>query len=181
MNQNRFRIIPRRSLGFAALWLVLATVTGCGYQVGAPFNPEIRSVYVPVFKSISSRRFLEYELTEAVQNQIKQRAHMRLVKEEEADTKLSGRIIDMRKTALGQTENSDARELQMNLQVEVTWEDLRTGKILAQQRVPLPAEMVQLAAQAEFAPEVGQSLATADQTVIKRLAQNIVDMMEMPW
>jgi hypothetical protein len=41
--------------------------------------------------------------------------------------------------------------------------------------------MLQLAAQAEFAPEVGQSLATGDQTAIDRLARNIVDMMEKPW
>ena len=73
------------------------------------------------------------------------------------------------------------RELQVNLQVEVTWEDVRTGKILQQQRVALPPELLQLAAQAEFAPEVGQSLATADQTAIDRLARNIVDMMEVPW
>ncbi|MBI3863589.1 MAG: hypothetical protein HY290_16990 [Planctomycetia bacterium] len=160
---------------------MFVSAAGCGYQIGAPFSPEIRSVHVPIFKSNSNRRFIEYQLTEAVNKQIQQRSHMRLVKEEEADTRLTGRIIDMRKSALGQTQNSDARELQFNLLVEVTWEDLRTGKILAQQRVPLPPEMLQLAAQAEAAPEVGQSLATADQTVIDRLARNIVDMMESPW
>jgi hypothetical protein len=161
-----------------ALWLSSA---GCGYTVGAPFSQEIRSVHVPIFKSGSNRRFIEYQLTEAVQKQIQQRTHFRLSKEPDADTRLSGRIVDLRKTALGQTKNSDARELQLNLMVEVTWEDLRTGSIIGQQRVPLPPEMLQLAAQAEFAPEVGQSLATADQTVIDRLARNIVDMMEMPW
>lgn len=161
--------------------LLVALATGCGYQVGAPFSPEIRSVHVPIFKSNSNRRFIEYQLTESVQKQIQQRSHMRLVKEDEADTRLTGRIIDLRKSALGQTQFSDARELQVNLLVEVTWEDLRTGKILAQQRVPLPPEMLQLAAQAEYAPEVGQSLATGDQTVIDRLARNIVDMMESPW
>jgi hypothetical protein len=159
----------------------MAFIAGCGYHVGAPFSPEIRSVHVPIFKSNSSRRFLEYQLTESVQKQIQQRTHMRLVNEEDADTRLTGRIIDLRKAALGQTENSDARELQVNLQVEVTWEDLRTGEILKQQRVPLPPEMLQLAAQAEYAPEVGQSLATGDQTVIDRLARNIVDMMETAW
>ena len=163
------------------LWLALLTTSGCGYTVGAPFSPEIRSVHVPIFNSGSNRRFLEYQLTEAVQKQIQQRSHFRLVKEDEADTRLTGRIIDLRKSALGQTRNSDARELQVNLLVEVTWEDVRTGKILRQQRVPLPPEMLQLAAQAEFAPEVGQSLATADQTAINRLARNIVDMMETPW
>lgn len=175
------RTHENRSLCRGALILLLVLTAGCGYQVGAPFSPEIRSVHVPIFKSNSNRRFIEYELTEAVQKQIQQRSHMRLVKEEDADTRLTGRIIDLKKSALGQTQNSDARELQINLQVEMTWEDLRTGKILAQQRVPLPPEMMVLAAQAEFAPEVGQSLATADQTVIDRLARNIVDMMETPW
>ena len=158
-----------------------ALVAGCGYSVGAPFSQEIRSIHVPTFTSNTNRRFLEYQLTEAVQKQIQQRSHFRLVKESEADTRLTGRIVDARKNALGQTRNSDARELQLNLHVEVTWEDLRTGKILAQQQIPITPEAVQLAAQSEFAPEVGQSLATGTREVVDRLARNIVDMMESPW
>ena len=171
----------RRQIACFGLFLALIASAGCGYNIGAPFSPEIRSVHVPVFNSGSNRRFLEFQLTEAVQKQIQQRSHFRLVKEADADTRLTGRIINLGKTALGQTRNSDARELQVNLQVEVTWEDIRTGKILQQQRVALPPELLQLASQAEFAPEVGQSLATADQTAIDRLARNIVDMMEVPW
>ncbi len=171
----------RRMLARFGLFLGLIASAGCGYNIGAPFSPEIRSVHVPVFNSGSNRRFLEYQLTEAVHKQIQQRSHFRLVKESEADTRLTGRIINLGKTALGQTRNSDARELQVNLQVEVTWVDRRTGKILQQQRVALPPERLQLASQAEFAPEIGQSLATADQTAIDRLARNIVDMMEVPW
>ena len=41
--------------------------------------------------------------------------------------------------------------------------------------------MVPLVGRAGFAPEVGQSLATANQQVVNDLAQQIVDMMEMPW
>jgi len=160
----------------------LASAGCAGYNVGAPFSQEIQSVYVPVFASGSNRRFLEYQLTEAVQTQIQQRTPYRLLKEESgADTRLTGKLIDLRKTALGQTRNSDARELQVNLAIQVTWEDLRTGKILTQQRVPLTPEMLQLATQAEFAAEVGQSLATADQTAIDRMARTIVDMMEVGW
>jgi hypothetical protein len=178
MPDNTFE---KRLAACIGLWLALSASCGCGYTVGAPFSREISSVHVPIFNSGSNRRFLEYQLTEAVQKQVQQRSHFRLVKEDEADTILTGRIIDLRKSALGQTRNSDARELQVNLLVEVTWEDTRSGKILRQQRVPLPPEMLQLAAQAEFAPEVGQSLATGDQTAINRLARNIVDMMEEPW
>jgi hypothetical protein len=170
-----------RCLGRAALFVSLLSAAGCGYSSGAPFSRDVQSVHVPIFKSASNRRFIEYQLTEAVQKQIQQRSPYRLVNEQDADTRLSGRIIDLRKSILGQTQFADPRELQVNLMVEVTWEDLRTGKILAEQRVPLPPEMLQLAAQGEFAPEIGQSLATADQTVIDRMARNIVDMMEMPW
>jgi Lipopolysaccharide-assembly len=169
--------IVRCAYGFLAA-LVL---TGCGYQMGAPFNSEVRSIYVPVFTSSSNRRGLEFQLTEAVQKQIQQRTHFQLVTEAQADTKLSGRIVDVQKSVLGQTGNSDPRELQVNLQVEVTWEDLRTGKILRQEQIPIAPETMRLAAQAELAPEVGQSLATAKREVIDRLARNIVDMMETPW
>lgn len=164
-----------------AIALCLLALCGCGYTVGSPYKAEIRSVYVPIFTSSSNRRWLEYQLTESVQKQIQSRTHFRLADEGEADTKLSGRIIDATKRTLGMTGNSDPRELQMNLMVEVTWEDTRTGEILRQERVPISAESLQLAAQAELAPEVGQSLASATREVVDRLARNIVDMMEAPW
>jgi len=63
----------------------------------------------------------------------------------------------------------------------VTWEDTRTGRILSQQEVPISADVVQLVSQASFAPEVGQSLATATQTATDSLANQIVQLMESPW
>lgn len=157
------------------------TAAGCGYSVGSPYRAEIRTVYVPTFTSGSNRRWLEYQLTEAVQKQIQSRTHFRLATEAEADTKLIGRIVDANKRVLGQTNNSDPRELQMNLQVEVTWEDARTGEILRQENIPINPDMVRLAAQSELAPEIGQSMATATREVVDRLARNIVDMMEAGW
>src|SRR5437879_12832103 len=104
-----------------SLAIALLMSGGCGYTVGAPFSPEIRSVHVPIFNSGSNRRFLEFQLTEAVQKQIQQRSHFRLVKEDEADTQLTGRIIDLRKSALGQTRNSDARKIPVYRLGEVRW------------------------------------------------------------
>lgn len=176
----------RRRMAMAVCFLAAAGIAafslpGCGYTVGSPFSQEIRSVYVPAFTNLSNRRGIEYQLTEAVQKQIQQRSHFRLVKEPQADTKLTGRIVDYRKSVLGNTRNSDPRELQMNLHAEVIWEDLRTGQILAQQRIPITPEMVHLTAQSEFAPEVGQSMATANNDAVSRLARDIVNMMEAPW
>lgn len=176
--QARVTCGHRFALAALAICLLLP---GCGYLVGSPYSAEIRSVYVPIFESASNRRGLEFQLTEAVQKQIQMRTPFRLVLEPEADTRLKGRLVSAEKSVLGVNGLSDARELQLNLVVEVTWEDLRTGKILAQQRVPISPDVIVQTSQASFAPEVGQSLATANQQAVDSLARNIVDMMESPW
>jgi len=163
-----------------ALFATAAT-PGCGYLVGSPYGPEVRSIYVPTFTSVTFRRGIEYQLTEAVQKQIQMRTPYRLVQEGDADTRLTGKIVSADKALLGATGFSDARELQLNLAVEITWEDLRTGEILRQQKVPLSPDVIRMTSQSEFAPEVGQSLATAERTAVDRLARTIVDMMETPW
>jgi hypothetical protein len=154
---------------------------GCGYHMGAPFSPEIRSIHVPTFSSTVNRRGLEFQLTEAVQTQIKNRTHFKLVHEPQADTRLIGKLVRADKNVLGGTQFSDVREAQMNFVVEIKWEDLRTGAVLSEQRIPLAPDIVRQVATGEFAPEVGQSLATAEQRAIDQLARDIVDKMEVPW
>jgi hypothetical protein len=154
--------------------------TGCGYRMGHGFESKIQSVYIPIFTSKSDRRGLEFQLTEAVQREIQDRTPFRIVDEPAADTKLVGKIVSTRKRVLGETRYDDPRELQMTLAVEVRWENLRTGEILAEKRVPISERDVQLIQNSEFAPEVGQSLATAYQQLVDGMARDIVDMMEAP-
>lgn len=170
-----------RGICLCAATLCSLTIAGCGYTLGSPYAAEIRSVHVPAFTTSANRRGVEYQLTEAVQKQIQQRSHFRLVKESDADTRLTGRIVDVTKRMLSQTGVSDPRQLELNVQVQVTWEDLRTGEILRQQNIPITTDMLTLAAQGDFAPEIGQSLATGTNDAVNRLARNIVDMMEAPW
>jgi hypothetical protein len=173
----------RLATSAAALLLAPAMmlVTGCGYMVGAPYEGDVRTVHVPTFTSDSFRRGLEFQLTEAVQKHIQSRTPFRLAKEPYADTRLTGNIALIRKSPLGESAFDDVRELQVSFAVEVTWEDLRTGQLLTQQQIPIAPEVVHLVSEAEFAPEVGQSLATANQQAIDRMARRIVEMMEMPW
>lgn len=173
--------LAARSLCLVALLGCLALLsTGCGYRMGNGFEPEIQSVYVPIFKSQSDRRGLEFQLTEAVQKEIQLRTPFRVVDQPSADTQLIGKIVNTRKRVLGETKNDDPRELQMSLTVEVRWENLKTGEVLAEKRVPISQNEIQLIQNAEFAPEVGQSLATAYQQVMDRMAREIVDLMEAP-
>lgn len=168
------------SVAFPVILLSAVLASGCGYMVGGGFDYQVQTVAVPIFKSEVNRRGLEYMLTEAVQKEIQTRSHFRLAHTNEADTVLHGRIIDSRKDVLGETSFDDPRELQNALVVEIRWEDRRTGQ-LHTQHLPIRELSRHLNAQAEFAPEVGQSYATATNAVVRELATKIVDMMETPW
>ena len=172
-------MLSRRALLASCVSTTLSGLAGCGYMVGGSFDMQVRSVEVPMFETKSFRRGIEVQLTEAVQKQIQLRTPFRVVKCD-ADTRLSGRVIDLRKSVLGETRQDDPRELQVNLVVEVIWEDLRAGRILAEQQVPIGPELLSLRSQAEFAPEVGQSLATATQKSVEQLARQITNLLETP-
>ncbi|MBW3542079.1 MAG: hypothetical protein KY476_17555 [Planctomycetes bacterium] len=163
-----------------ALLATASGLTGCGYLIGSPHPPEIRTVSVPIATNETFRRGVEFQLTEAVHEQIQSTTHMRLGRDAEADARLTMQIIDVRKDVLGETAFDDARELQLSYAVVATLEDLRTGAV-HREEIAIPAATAQFLSTAAFAPEVGQSLATARQRVIDDLARQIVNRMEVPW
>jgi hypothetical protein len=127
------------------------------------------------------RRSLEIQLTEAIQRQVQTQTPLRLASCGDADTKLSGRIVSSQKHTLGRSSFDEARQLETDLRIEVTWVDQRTGELLKQQEVELAPDVVHLMSDGTFAPEVGQSLATAYQVALDNMAREIVQMMEAPW
>jgi len=173
----------RRLVGQCLAWCaaVMLAAPGCGYLVGPSHDLQITTIEVPTFENDTFRRGLEQTLTEAVQKEIQERTVMRLVRGPGAQTRLKGRIVDVRKSLLGENRFDDGRELQLSLVVEVTWEDLRNGQVISQQSIPVDADAVSLYSQADFAPEVGHSMATAVQQATQQTARRIVDMMDAPW
>lgn len=160
---------------------LLIFAPGCGYTVGNNFTRDIKTVAVPIFENDTNRRGLQFQLTEAVQSEITKRTPYRLAKGLDADTRLTGRITSVKKNVLGETRFDDPRELQMTMMVEVRWEDMRTGQVLAQQEIPLSPDAIPMTSQSEMAPEVGQSLATAMDESMQQMARKIVQLMEIPW
>lgn len=168
-------------VGVLSLMLLSVLVSGCGYTVGAPYASDVRTVHVPTFQCSDFRRGYELQLTEAVQKQIQLRTPFRLAKEPGADTRLTGRIVSIDKRVPNQTRGDDPRELELSIGVEVKWEDLRTGQVINQQTIPMAGNVAQVLGTTSFAPEAGQSLATATQESVNQLARQIVGLMEIPW
>lgn len=160
-------------------------LSGCaGWQVGnrTLYRQDIRTVYVPPVDSGSFRRHLGERLTEALVREIEKRSSFKVVADPDADSTLRCSIITESKTVISETRFDDPRDLDVNFFVQVSWTD-RRGDLIggAPGNVALPPIVVNVGESANFVPEGGQSLATAQQEAFQRLAQQIVGMMEAPW
>jgi hypothetical protein len=170
--RSRQRAARRRRPGTGVILLILlAAFAGCqGYQVGNStlYRTDIRTVHVPVFRSNSLRPDLGEWLTEAVVKEIELRTPYKVVHDPLSDSILTGRIVLDRKQVKSENINDEPRTLEYEPTVNVTWIDSR-GCILMQSTIQLDAG---------FVPEAGQSITSAQQSVMRRLAAQIVSQME---
>jgi hypothetical protein len=173
----------------AATWSCLTAVmallvAGCaGYQLGSKtlYRPNIRSVHVPMFQSDSFRRNLGEQLTEAVCKQIEKVTPYKVVNSAQADTILNGRIVDVRKHVMAEDALDQPRNIEVRYVVQISWLDRQGQNLIRHAEIPLPDPMLNIGQAANFVPESGQSLVTAQQELVRKLARQIVSQMEMPW
>jgi hypothetical protein len=174
--------------------------TVLGYTTRPNYDTSIRTVRVPIFKNLtmrdSTREGIEFQLTQAVVREIGLKTTYRVVAAGcDADTELEGTIVSFVKNVINRNQQNEIREAQTTITVEIIWRDLRTGDILSQPRphqdpIPVlsdqppptqPKGGVTVTSDAWFVPELGQSITTARQDNINKLAVKIVQMMEKPW
>lgn len=181
---DRFAQRPGIALATAALLVVGAVASGCGrYMIGnrSLYPADIQTVYVPMFDSTSFRRNLGERLTEAVVKEIELKTPYKVVGPGNADSVLTGRIINETKGVVVEAPTDEPRYLQVNLRVEVNWTDRRGAMLRQTQPIPVPGALLQIDQTTSLTPEVGQSISTAQQQAIQRLAEQIVSLMEAPW
>lgn len=163
----------------AALPLVL--MTGCAaYQLGNDglFSPDIQTVYVPVFQSDVFRRTLAEWLTEAVVKEIEFRSPYKVVHTPDADSVLYGRVTYENKRILAEDRNDNPRDVEFTMSAQIRWVDRAGNVVLRNATVPID---LSLSSGADFVPEGGQSLTSAEQQVIRETARQIVSQMESGW
>jgi hypothetical protein len=170
-------------LRFELSSVLLLMLSGCaGYQVGAGslYAPDVTTVYVPMIESDSYRRDLGERLTEAVIKEIELKTPYKVVGTPDADSVLSARLISDTRHMLAENAFDDPRVSESQMRAEVTWLNRRRLPI-ATQMIACEPELVLINQTSTMIPEYGQSVATAQQQAIERLAQQIVSTMETPW
>lgn len=157
-----------------AIVCIVAVLGGCAqYQIGANslYRADIRTVHVPVFKSESFRPYLGELVTEAVVKQIELETPYKVVPAPNADSVLTGRLVQVDKKLLTESPNDDARDIQVEFVVQITWID-RRGEIIMQRTVAMDGDYI---------PEGGQSIAADELQIARRLAREIVTQMQNWW
>jgi hypothetical protein len=151
-------------------------LSGCGYSIRPPSYPDIRTVYVPVFRSMSFRRDVNFMLTELVQKEIEVRTKYKVVgSPDEADTILEGTINFSEKNIVVENPFNLPRELNAWVQATVRW--IHNPPL--EQEVNAPPVIV--GETVNFIPEVGETSQNAFYRTCQNLATQIVDMMDTPW
>jgi hypothetical protein len=164
--------------------LLLLLLPGCaGYQVGhrSLYRPDIRTVHVPVAQSDSFRRYLGERLTEAVVKEIELHTPYKVVGADAADSVLSIRLVSENKRVLAENRFDEPRDVETDFFIQVSWVDRRGDLIMSHEAVPTTPLLLNISQPSNFVAEGGQSLMTAQQETIDRLATQIRGQMELAW
>ncbi len=160
------------------------TTAGCaGYRAGSAslYNPNLRTIYIPVVRNETFRHDLGVQLTEALQKEVETRTPYKVVADPSADSTLTCRITSQTKRVIVEANTDEPRALENMLSLELTWTD-RQGNLLMENRFVPQGELAFYFIQgSDFIPEAGQSIATSQLRAIEQLAQQIVNQMEVRW
>lgn len=151
-----------------------ALLSGCGYSAQRPFAQDVRSIYVEMFHTRDFRRDLEFRLTEAVVKRLEMDTDYRIASRGDADTVLSGELVEVRQNTLGNDFRTDLpRETSVAYVISFRWKDLRTGRILAErERFPYVTTYI---------PPVGETFFDSAVRGLDGVAEQLVESMESQW
>ena len=160
--------------------LVLLFLSGCntgkpGYTNEWLYPDDVETVYVKMFDSMSFRRGHEYVLTDAICKKIEAQTPYKIVSDMNiADTVLSGQIVSLGASVLA-TDRYSGRPLEYEVLtvVEVKWKNLKTGKVLINNK--------KAKATGTYSTQLGQDFEYASNVAVNRAADRVIELMELPW
>ncbi|MDO8127659.1 MAG: LptE family protein [Candidatus Brocadiales bacterium] len=148
-------------------------MASCGYTSRSLIDQNVQSVYVPIFDNDTFRRDLEYDLTKAIKEEILFRTQLKIVDEKHADTILTGILKDVQENVLIENPDAVTIESRVNVFVQFSWLDQRTGRILIDKQ--------NVAASAEFIATRNEDVRSGEIEAFVNTARKIINLMERKW
>jgi hypothetical protein len=150
-----------------------ALISGCGYSNKSLISRKINSIYIPIFENETFRKSLEFDLTNAVKNEIMSNTKLRIAKKDNADTILTGKIQKVTESMLSSNVEDNIVEGRVTIYVDIKLVDRRTGRTLIEEK--------NVKQSAEYIVKRGENIKTASQESLALLAETIVRHLEEKW
>jgi len=140
-----------------------------------PLSGDVSSVCLEMFDNKSFRRGVEYELSDALAKRIEAATPYKIISSKDrADTVLSGQIVQVSELVLSvERQTGRPLEKELLLRAVVNWKDLKTGRLLIDNRT--------VTSQATYSAYQNQDFTYASALAANNLARRIVELMEMEW
>jgi hypothetical protein len=160
--------------GLCMTLILSALLTGCGYSSKSLYRESVDSVYVEMAETREFRRGIEFKLTEALRKEIDRVTPYTNAPRKKADTLLTAEVLEWRQSTLGEDLwTNHPRQTAATLAISYRWQDMRTGKILA--------ENPRFVTTVEYVRPAGENVNNAYDDAVSRLARKVVQNMERPW
>ncbi len=146
----QFRIFSRlqkKVILLVTSYVLLATISGCGYTTRSMILNKFTTVYVEPFvnkvditqevytanKYRIYRPMLETDITKSVTNKFLFDGSLKPAKDESADLILRGELIEFRRDPLRYNESDEVTEYRLNLVVNISLWDKKENKLIWQE------------------------------------------------
>lgn len=146
-----------------------------GYSNQSLFPTDVSSVCLEMFENKSFRRGVEYKLTDALAKRIEASTPYKIISSKDrADSVISGQIVRVNELLLSvERETGQALEKELQLEAVVNWKNLKTGKLLIDNK--------SVTSQATYSTYQDQDFSYASALAANNLARGIVELMEKEW
>lgn len=134
---------------------------------------NVNTIYIPIFDNQTFRRGLEFDLTNAIKNEILFKTRLKVVDKDHADSVLYGEITDVREAVLIDDPKGDIAESTVTIFINFSWVDLRTGRTIVKKQ--------DINQRAEFIPRRKEDEGTAAREAFVDLAERVINLMEGEW
>lgn len=133
---------------FLIFAFLILTLSGCGYTNKSLVAPDANTIFVKTFKNsiditkeTSTRQkyavykpFVEIKVTDSIVSRIIFDGNFNIVGEDSADLLLEGEVTNYLRQPVRYADSKDILEYRLNLVINFTLKDLRTGKVLLDEK-----------------------------------------------
>lgn len=119
-----------RGLRAGAALLAVCLLNGCAYTTKSSLDPKYQTIFVSSFYDKTSNYGLQAPLTDAIARKFVHDTRLQLVKEEQADLKLEGVILDYKLKGLTFDARDEVTQFLAVVTAGVRLTDQRSGEVL---------------------------------------------------